>query len=38
MMQKVCGTSDLEIGWGYLKQVDIVSDDRWTRRQRHRAE
>jgi hypothetical protein len=23
-MQKVCGTSDFEIGWGYLKQVEIV--------------
>src|SRR4030095_2597564 len=22
---------DLEIGWGYVKQVDIVGDDRWTR-------
>jgi hypothetical protein len=29
---------DLEIGWGYVKQVDIVGDDRWTRRQRHRAD
>ena len=27
-MQKVCGTSDLEIGWGYMKQVEIVGDDR----------
>jgi hypothetical protein len=26
----VCGTSDFEIGWGYVKQVDIVGDDRWT--------
>ena len=31
-MQKVCGTSDLEIGWGYVKQVEIVSDDRSSRR------
>jgi hypothetical protein len=23
-MQKVCGTSDLEIGWGYAKQIEIV--------------
>ena len=37
-VHRVCGTSDLEIGWGYVKQVDIVCDDRWTRRQRHRAE
>jgi hypothetical protein len=37
-MKEVCGTSDLEIGWGYVKQVDIVGDDRSTRRQRHRAE
>jgi hypothetical protein len=27
-----------EIGWGYLEQVDVVGDDRWTGRQRHRAE
>jgi len=33
----VCGTSDLGIGWGYVKQVDIVGDDRWTRRQRHKV-
>ena len=26
--KEVCGTSDLEIGWGYVKQVEIVSDDR----------
>jgi hypothetical protein len=26
--KEVCGTSDLEIGWGYMKQVEIVSDDR----------
>jgi hypothetical protein len=31
-MQKVCGTSDLEIGWGYVKQVEIVGDDRSRRR------
>ena len=24
----MCGTSDLEIGWGYVKQVEIVGDDR----------
>jgi hypothetical protein len=24
MMQEVCGTSDREIGWGYMKQVEIV--------------
>jgi hypothetical protein len=24
----VCGTADLEIGWGYVNQVEIVSDDR----------
>jgi hypothetical protein len=23
-MQQVCGTSDLEIAWGYAKQVEIV--------------
>jgi hypothetical protein len=28
----VCGTSDLEIGWGYVKQVEIVGDDRWSSR------
>ena len=28
----MCGTSDLEIGWGYVKQVEIVGDDRSTRR------
>ena len=31
MMQKVCRTSDLEIGWGYVKQVEIVGDDRSSR-------
>jgi hypothetical protein len=25
---EVCRTSDGEIGWGYVKQVEIVSDDR----------
>ena len=29
-MKEVCGTSDLEIGWGYVKQVEIISDDRST--------
>ena len=37
-VHQVCGTSDFEIGWGYVKQVDIVGDDRWTRRQLLRAE
>jgi hypothetical protein len=23
----VCGTADLEIGWGYVKQLGIVGDD-----------
>jgi hypothetical protein len=23
-MKEVCGTSDLEIGWGYVNQVEIV--------------
>ena len=32
MVYEVCGTSDFEIGWGYVKQVEIVSDDRSTRR------
>ena len=36
--KEVCGTSDFEIGWGYVKQVEIVGDDRSTRRQRLRAE
>ena len=31
-MQEVCGTADSEIGWGYVKQLEIVSDDRSTRR------
>jgi hypothetical protein len=29
-MKEVCGTSDLEIGWGYVKQVEFVRDDRWS--------
>ena len=28
----MCGTSDFEIGWGYVKQIEIVSDDRSPRR------
>jgi hypothetical protein len=31
---EVCRTADLEIGWGYVKQVEIVGDDRSTRRNR----
>ena len=31
--KEVCGTSDFEIGWGYMKQLEIVGDDRWTHRQ-----
>jgi hypothetical protein len=27
-VHRVCGASDLEIGWRYVKQVEIVSDDR----------
>jgi hypothetical protein len=27
----VCGTSDFEIDWGYVKQVEIIDDDRSTR-------
>jgi hypothetical protein len=30
--KEVCGTSDFEIGWGYVKQVEIVGDDRSHRR------
>jgi hypothetical protein len=30
-MQEVCGTSDLEIGWGYVKQTGIVGGDRRAR-------
>jgi hypothetical protein len=26
--KEVCGTADLEIGWAYMKQVEIVGDDR----------
>jgi hypothetical protein len=32
--REVCGTADFEIGWGYVKKVEIVSDDRSTRRNR----
>jgi hypothetical protein len=32
--KEVCGTGDLEIGWGYVKQVEIVGGDRWTRTSR----
>ena len=32
--QEVCGTSDFEIGCGYVKQVEIVGDDRSNRRNR----
>jgi hypothetical protein len=32
-MQKVCRTADLEIGSGYVKQVQIVGDDRSSHRQ-----
>jgi len=31
-MKEVCRTVDLEIDWGYAKQVQIVSDDRSSRR------
>ena len=31
-MQSVRGTADFEIGWGYVKQVEIVGDDRSHRR------
>jgi hypothetical protein len=34
----VCRTSDLEIGWGYVKQVEVVGGDRSSRRQWLRAE
>jgi hypothetical protein len=27
-MQKVCLTADFGIGWGYVKQLEIVGDDR----------
>jgi hypothetical protein len=37
-MKEVCGTADLEIGWGYMKQIEIVGDDRRACRQRLRAE
>jgi hypothetical protein len=32
-VQEVCGTSDLEIGWGYVKQTRICRGDRLSRRQ-----
>ena len=32
-VDQVCQTADLEIGWGYMKQVGIVGDDRSSRRQ-----
>jgi hypothetical protein len=31
-VHQVCGTSDLQIGWAYVNQVEIVSDDRSSRR------
>jgi hypothetical protein len=31
-MKEVCRTADLEIGWGYAKQLEIVGDDRSSRR------
>ena len=31
-MKEVYGTSDLEIGWGYVRRLEIVDDDR-SRRQ-----
>ena len=31
-VHQVCGTSDLEIGWGYVEQVEIVGNDRSSRR------
>jgi hypothetical protein len=30
--QELCGTSDLGIGWGYVKQTEIVGDYRSSRR------
>jgi hypothetical protein len=35
---EVCRTADLEIGWGYAKQVEIVGDDRSSRRKLLTAE
>jgi hypothetical protein len=29
-VHRVCGTSDREIGWGYVKQVEFAGDDRWS--------
>jgi len=37
-MQEVCGTADLEIRRGYVKQAAIVGGDRPSRRQRLRAQ
>jgi len=34
----VCGTSNFEVGWGYVKRVEVVGDDRSSRRQLLRAE
>jgi hypothetical protein len=31
-MQQVYGTSDFEIGWAYVKQVEIVRGDRSSHR------
>jgi hypothetical protein len=36
--EEVGRTADLEIGWGYAKQVDIVGDDRSSRRRPLTAE
>jgi hypothetical protein len=38
MMQKVYGTSDFEIGSGYVKQLEIVGDDHSSRREPLTAE
>ena len=37
-VHQVCRTADLEIGWGYMKQAEIVGDDRSSRRQLLRTE
>ena len=37
-MHQVCGTSDFEIGRGYLKQTWICRSDRSSRRQRRTAD
>jgi hypothetical protein len=34
----LCRTWDFEVGWGYVNQVDIVGDDRSSRRQLLTAE